>query len=694
MKNRHTDVESAMPKPHRAWMAVAAVAVLIRAIYFFQYVMSECNGYLHADNVYYRSWASHILNGGWTAEQVFQQGPLYAYLLAAAFAVGIDDNTILVFQLLAGVATSILVYFCGRRLFDEKTAILAGCMTATYGPLVFYECMLMKSFLAPLFTMLALYFGLRYSESNRWRWLVAASAAIGFACLLREVYVLLMLPIAILAMRNRRDSTSIKFLRLKQLTLAATAFLAPIAPATIRNYVVANEFAFVTVGGGEVMYIAHGPYADGYWNSGPIKRPNAFREHEAFHQEAEKRLGRELTRTEASRYWYGETWQSIVDQPLRFVNLTFAKSIILLNNYEFPDSANIQIWPRFVPILSVLPSFGFLVGIGVLGLCLATRNWKRVELAIGLMAMHIAGVLLVYNFGRFRIGMMPLWILFAAYGLTSLPRLFRNGSGWSRVGVGVLSIIALAVTLRAFALPPGISPQKLQSQNDGYREIVVKQAHVRTRLRKLRAALPKSSDLAGLHSQIASNLLKINRVDDALEHHQMALKLDSSNAEIRARFGADLIAAGFTNEGIVQLETAIEMRPRLANAHDHVARAYHQQGNVPLAAYHYRIAVRLDPSRVIAANNLALILITHPRHEFGNSKQAIALAESVYQRVGSDPSVMDTLAAAYAADGRFDDAIRIVELAIQAAKNSGNDRLARSIAKSRDLYRRRQTRWP
>jgi hypothetical protein len=52
-----------------------------------------------------------------------------------------------------------------------------------------------------------------------------------------------------------------------------------------------------------------------------------------------------------------------------------------------------------------LPRFGVIAGLGILGMCVALRTCQmRVELAIGLIAMHVTEVLLVYNFGRFLIG--------------------------------------------------------------------------------------------------------------------------------------------------------------------------------------------------------------------------------------------------------------------------------------------------
>jgi 4-amino-4-deoxy-L-arabinose transferase-like glycosyltransferase len=142
-----------------AFFYVIVLAVLVRFVYFISYLQSPCHGFRFADSVYYRQWAQRIAAGDWLGQGPFEQGPLYAYLLAAAFVVGLPEDLILVLQLLTGVATCALVYACGRQLFSPSVALTAAVITALYGPLVYHECTLMKSFLSPLLIMLTLYAG-------------------------------------------------------------------------------------------------------------------------------------------------------------------------------------------------------------------------------------------------------------------------------------------------------------------------------------------------------------------------------------------------------------------------------------------------------------------------------------------------------------------------------------------------------
>jgi hypothetical protein len=97
--------------------------------------------------------------------------------------------------------------------------------------------------------------------------------------------------------------------RLAHLACLAGSFLLVLTPSAARNYLVTGELVLVTTGGGEVMYIAHGPHANGYWNPGLSHRATPWTEHKVFHEEAERRAGRPLTRGESSRFWYGEAFR-------------------------------------------------------------------------------------------------------------------------------------------------------------------------------------------------------------------------------------------------------------------------------------------------------------------------------------------------------------------------------------------------
>ncbi|MEM8679217.1 MAG: ASPIC/UnbV domain-containing protein [Planctomycetota bacterium] len=103
------------------------------------------------------------------------------------------------------------------------------------------------------------------------------------------------------------------------------------------------------------------------------------------------------------------------------------------------------------------------------------------------------------------------------------------------------------------------------------------------------------------------------------------------------------------------------------------------QGNVPQAMAFYRRALAIAPNDPDAHNNLAWLLATHADPEIRDPAGALRHALNADEQKPDDPSVLDTLAAAYAANGRVADALATVTRALQLAEAAGDEPLAEQI---------------
>jgi tetratricopeptide (TPR) repeat protein len=114
-----------------------------------------------------------------------------------------------------------------------------------------------------------------------------------------------------------------------------------------------------------------------------------------------------------------------------------------------------------------------------------------------------------------------------------------------------------------------------------------------------------------------------------------------------------------------------------------------REGRIPAAVAHYRAAVRIGPADPHPYNNLAWLLATTPDPALRDGGEAVRLAEAACASAGHDDAgFLDTLAAAYAEDGRFDDAVRTAERASRLASAAGNTALAAVIDERAALFRR------
>jgi len=89
-------------------------------------------------------------------------------------------------------------------------------------------------------------------------------------------------------------------------------------------------------------------------------------------------------------------------------------------------------------------------------------------------------------------------------------------------------------------------------------------------------------------------------------------------------------------------------------------------------------------------NNLAWALATCPDPAVRNPAEAIQLAERARASAPRSPSYLDTLAAAYAAAGRFPDAVAAARQAVALAEAAGPTDAAARFRLRFDLYRTNQ----
>lgn len=649
--------------PSNKWpLVLIALAVTVRVIYWLAYLETPLLEWVIADQGFYSRWAERIAGGELLGEGTFEKGPLYAYLLAVGYALGMNNAAVVAVQLLLGTLNCLLVYACGCQLFGRTTGIVAGMIAAVFGPLVFYECMIMKTFLSPLLTITALYAVLRYEEDDaRLRWLLAAGAAIGLACLNRENHILLLPPAMMWVWMKGAAFRLSRFERFQHAAAVAVATGAMFLPSIVHNFVAAGEFVAVTTGGGEVFYMAHGPSATGYYQPPDFVAPMPDREHKDFRAEAKRRTGREMTRSESSRYWFGEGLQAIIDSPLRTVQLTLVKGAILLHDFESPDSGNYDVTRPFVKILYILPSFGWISGLGLLGMAVCLREWRRYLLPLGFVAAHATSVLIIYNFGRFRTGMIPVWILFAAYGLTWLVSAWRGGArGQAVTGAVAVGVITYFVL---FVPPVGYAETVFESGGAEFRKRILQyqtQSEQRNRFLEMLAENPRDTEaMRGL----AEVLEELQLREQAMEYYRRAIEIQPDFVEAYHGLGRMLAKLNDRNQAAGYFEQALEIQPDYAAAHRDLGTLFVRENRFAEAAEHLQKAVALSPQD---AESHLWLGIAYMQSGPGKTEEAAAQFHTAIEIDSEFAFARYYLAKLLATRGQTDTAIKQLEKAVDS----------------------------
>jgi tetratricopeptide (TPR) repeat protein len=192
----------------------------------------------------------------------------------------------------------------------------------------------------------------------------------------------------------------------------------------------------------------------------------------------------------------------------------------------------------------------------------------------------------------------------------------------------------------------------------------------------------------GLHDTVAMLYLELGRPDDAARHFRSSAGLNPRSASAHYNLGTALTMARKLDEASREFHASLAIDPQYANAHNNLGNILLAEGRVDEAIGEFREVVRLNGSSASGLANLAWPLATWPGRTRSDAEEALRLAERAADLTSrKDARVLDVLAAAYAATGRFD---RAESTAGAALKLQPPDPLATNLRARLELYRRHQ----
>jgi tetratricopeptide (TPR) repeat protein len=198
--------------------------------------------------------------------------------------------------------------------------------------------------------------------------------------------------------------------------------------------------------------------------------------------------------------------------------------------------------------------------------------------------------------------------------------------------------------------------------------------------------LRQNGDSAEAHYNLGIALGKQKKYDEAIEHLAKVLQLNPMYPEAHNKIGFALQLAGRPDEAIKYLNEGLKIN-KGQETYANLGSAYIQAGKYDLAIANLTKAIELKPDNIEVLNKLAWLFGAVDNTSIHNAQKAIEFAQQGCELTGyKDPMLLDTLAVAYAAAGRFDEAKATAEKALSIAKETGRENLAVEIQNRIKLY--------
>jgi tetratricopeptide (TPR) repeat protein len=180
---------------------------------------------------------------------------------------------------------------------------------------------------------------------------------------------------------------------------------------------------------------------------------------------------------------------------------------------------------------------------------------------------------------------------------------------------------------------------------------------------------------------------RLHEREKAREQYAICLRLNPKQALVHFCLGNESLTDGDLNNAIENYRAELLVNPTHPLAHYQLAALLTQQNQPEAAIEHYQDAIRLKPDWPATLNDFAWFLATQPDARFRNGKEAVQLATRASVLAGQkNPGALDTLAAAYAEAGQFNEALQTAKQASALARAASKDSLADEIDGHSKLY--------
>jgi len=418
----------------------------------------------------------------------------------------------------------------------------------------------------------------------------------------------------------------------------------------------------------------------------------------------------------------------------------------------FPALGFLNVYPMRFSF--VADHFQYLASIGVIALVIAffamlARNWGLSAVVAALAGVALVGVLaaLTWRQGQMYKDAETLW-------RHTLAKNSRAWIAHQNLGMLLRERGDLEGALACVATAKSIYPTDAGLRNSMGVTLAAIAANVpdpaardqvyRLAVEEFRQALTYDPNMERVHYNLANSLHQLGQLDEAVGEYQAAIRLSRhgrGSPEAWTNLGAVLVDKGDPKAGQESFEKALAVDPEYPLAHFDLAHIQADAGQIDIAIAHLRQVLKIAPNypraartlatllaakgqleeaaklyaravrtdsrdnlsrgllglilkargKAEAINALAWTLATSANAAFRDGARAIDLAQKACELTDwRSAGAMDTLAAAYAETGKFDQAVETARKALELAKSRQNPALLNDIQQHLDCFMARR----
>lgn len=620
--------KSRPPRNMNAALLVFGVALLVQVVVLSRLAASHHLVPQGDDMKFYLDWGTRIAGGQWTDGKAFYGLPGYAYWLAATMLIagGSSVGTCLLtggIQAVAFAGLASLIFLLTRdalrscNLQRSRRAILeaesrVGGGVAALGWILFTPAQAFSAVLMPTVGLVLVYWACVriLSKADRdtplWAWLLIG-AIVGL-CAMFVATILFLLPLAVFAiLKAVRNDSSLHPMRKGFLTFAVlvVGVASGASPAWVHNSLVAREPVVLSAHGGINLWIGNNPEANGY-----PKIPHGLRRNqEQLLKDSlslpEKTTGREMSRSEVSRFWTAKAKGWIVEHPAEWHALLRTKFENFWNAFQY-DDVNVLKLLRSEKISFGYTSFGLLSALGLAGMAWGAWPASYSRWVLAAILLHMLALVPVFVTERYRLAAVPGLLVCAVLGLWLLWRSLNSGQ-WVPAALYLSAVIGST----AFASMPKGSPEAwaLSHYSIGVRALSAaesarsakdagaeREAMVKAE-RELQLAYRHAPASGEINFALGNLSLMQEKRSSAKLFYSRVLELSSGHASALNNLGVIALQDEHWNLAASYFQAALRAEPKSAKAHYLLAKAKAKSGDLAGALAAIESAITLRPQQ-------------------------------------------------------------------------------------------------